>query len=102
MIPHCFFFNDAVNGDIRSTPGAKLDHMDDNPTYSQDLEKYNTIVNVAGNNNYDLNITKQQVKAEMKEQLKMLEKATEARRQTNKSRHFKCQLKNLSVTFDGL
>ena len=44
---------------------------------SQDQDTYDTIVIVAGNNNYDSNITKEQAKAEIKEHLKMVERITE-------------------------
>ena len=45
--------------------------------YNQDLDTYDATVIVAGNNNYDANITKEQAKTEIKEQLKMVEKVTE-------------------------
>ena len=63
--------DDAVNGDIISIPGAKL--VADSLIYNQDLDTYDTIVIVAGNNNYESKITKEQAKAELKEQLKMVE-----------------------------
>ena len=72
-----FANNDAVNGDIISIPGAKLGHMANSLMYNQDLDTYDTIAIVAGNNSYDSNITKEQAKAEIKEQLKMVEKVTE-------------------------
>ena len=66
-----------MNGDIISIPGAKLGHVANSLMYNQDLDTYDTIVIVAGNNNYDSNITKEQAKAEIKEQLKMVQKVTE-------------------------
>ena len=45
--------------------------------YNQDLDTYDSIVIVAGNNNNDSNITKERAKAEIKERLKMVEKVTE-------------------------
>ena len=82
-----FANNDAVNGDIISIQGAKLGHVANISMYNQDLDTYDTIVIVASNNNYDSNITKEQAKAEIKEQLKMAQKGDrgfpEARRQRN-------------------
>ena len=68
------FANNAVNGDI---PRAKLGHVANSLMYNQDLDTYDTIVIIAGNNSYDSDITKEQAKAEIKEQLKMVEKVTE-------------------------
>ena len=65
-----------MNGDIISIPGAKLGHVANSLMYNQDLDTYDTIVIIAGNNNYDSNFTKEQAKAEIKEQLKMVEKVT--------------------------
>ena len=62
-----FASNDAVSGDIISIPGAKLRHVANSLMYNQDVDTYDTIVIVAGNNNYDSNITKEQAKAEIKE-----------------------------------
>ena len=61
-----FANNDAVNGDIISIPGAKLGHVANSLMYNQDLDTYDTIVIVAGNNNYDSNITKEQAKQKLK------------------------------------
>ena len=58
-----------MNGDIISIPGPKLGHVANSLMYNQDLDTYDTIVIVAGNNNYDSNITKEEAKAEIKEQL---------------------------------
>ena len=66
-----------MNIDVISIPGAELGHLANSLMYNQDLDKYNTIVIVAGNNSCDSNITKEQAKAEIKEQLKTVEKVTE-------------------------